>query len=173
MYPPRFNKLDNLTSNMLSPNARSPKLRCYGSEANGLVPVARHLAEELLVGDDVMAGTIKQATLNLCACYDALSSRAPADQLSDNCRKFCTLWVALEEHEPEIFRIKPKMHLMQELCEMEPNSRPSLHWTYRDEEFGGTVAALGRRLGGPNTAASVGVQTLLKFCALHKVPTFV
>lgn len=68
------------------------------------------------------------------------------------------------------------MHLFQELCEMqeatEPMTRPSMHWTYREEEFGGTVAGLGRRMGGPNTAASVGEQVIVKFCALHRLPDF-
>eukprot|EP00974_Lingulodinium_polyedra_P099589 9645681-Lingulodinium_polyedra.AAC.1 len=53
---------------------------------------------------------------------------------------------------------------------MERGSRLLAHATYREEEFGGSVAALGRRLGGHNTATSVGMQTLLKFCARHKLP---
>ena len=173
--PPKFAKLDHLTRNMLSPSARSPKQRAHGSEAHGLVPIARQLALELL-GDADPDHTVKHATLELAACYDCLSS-ARAHKLPVHSRAFCTMWVALEDlHDPETFHIKPKMHLFQELCEMqeatEPMTRPSMHWTYREEEFGGTVAGLGRRMGGPNTAASVGEQVIVKFCALHRLPDF-
>ena len=53
---------------------------------------------------------------------------------------------------------------------MNPDDDPLRHTTYRDEEFGGTIAALGRRLGGANTAQSVAVQTLNKCCTRHKLP---
>ena len=52
---------------------------------------------------------------------------------------------------------------------MNPDDDPLRHTTYRDEEFGGTIVALGRRLGGPNTAQSVAVQTLNKFCSHRKL----
>eukprot|EP00974_Lingulodinium_polyedra_P002119 198667-Lingulodinium_polyedra.AAC.1 len=71
---------------------------------------------------------------------------------------------------PESFHIKPKLHFLQELCEMDADARPMACATYREEEFGGAVAAFGRRLGGQNSAASVGAQVLLKFCARHRVP---
>lgn len=165
VYPP-FAKLDNLTLNMLSPNAPAAKLRCYGSESRGLIPVAQHLAEEMLNPADPVEQTVRKATADLAGCCRAASVGAPT---ADCSRRFATLWVALERHLPETFRIKPKLHFMQELLEME-DGRPMAHSTYREEEFGGSVAALGRRLGGHNTAASVGTQTLLRFCARHKVP---
>ena len=165
VYPP-FAKLDNLTLNMLSPAARAPKLRCYGSESRGLIPVARHLAEELLDQADPLEQAVHQATIELALCCRAAATGA---HTAAHSRRFAGLYAALENRAPESFRIKPKLHFMQELCEME-DGRPMTHSTYREEEFGGSVAALGRRLGGHNTAASVGTHTLLKFCARHKVP---
>ena len=54
------------------------------------------------------------------------------------------------------------LHLFQELAEMD-GCQPALSWTYRDEDFGGTVAGLGRRRGGPRTIAATGSQVLQRF----------
>ncbi len=173
VYPPGA-KLDTLTRNMLSPDKPSPKLKSYGAETRGLVPIAVHLANEMLADDDMMELSVKQATRDLAACYDCLSHDAPfaADRLCEHSRRFMTMLVALEVQSPEIFRVKPKHHLFQELCEMELPNRPAAHWTYREEEFGGTIARMGERRGGANTAASMGKQVLNKFCARHKLPDF-
>ena len=169
---PCESRLDSLTLNMLRLTALVPKPKSYGAECRGLIPIALQLAEELLTDADVMEQTVKQCTRHLAACYDCLAVAAPfaADRLKYNCRRFVTLVITMMEHRPDIFRAKPKLHLFQELCEMELPGRPASHWTYREEEFGGAVAALGRRRGGANTAASIGIQTILKFCARHKLP---
>ena len=106
----------------------------------------------------------------LSACYQSLARNAAEGELATNCRKFCLLAVALEEACPGEFGVKPKLHLFQELCEMELPTQPAKTWTFRDEEHGGSVVAMGRRLGGANTPHSLGMQTLLKFCARHRVP---
>ena len=166
-YPP-FARLDNLTLSMfVGTRRKSAKLRCHASECRGLVPVARHLAGEILGVDDPVDEAVRQATFELAACYRAVERSQPTATFS---RRFATLWVALEDQDPAHFHSKPKLHLFQELCEMEPQGRPVTHATYREEEFGGNVAALGRRLGGHNTPSSVGVQTLLKFRARHQLP---
>ena len=166
-YPP-FAKLDTLTVQMLRVSG-PPKLRCYGSECRGLIPIARHLAEEMLATNNELELTIQQATFQLHSCYATVSTDGAA--LAEHSRKFCTLWVSLEQVMPGSFHVKPKMHLFQEMCELQaPGARPLLHSTYREEEFGGSVAALGRRRGGAAGAGALGNQTLLKFCALHKVP---
>ena len=128
---------------------------------------ARGEAGEILGVDDPVDEAVRQATFELAACYRAVERSQPMATFS---RRFATLWVALEDQDPAHFHIKPKLHLFQELCEMEPQGRPVTHATYREEEFGGSVAALGRRLGGHNTPSSVGVQTLLKFRARHQLP---
>ena len=134
-------KLDQLTLNMLSPTAKAPKLKAYAAECRTLVPVAERLAEQLLNTDDHFEGCVMQATRELAACYRALSSEQifSADLLADHCRRFCILYVSIEEAAAaqEIFRVKPKLHLFQELCEMEEQTKPTAHWTYRDEDFGG------------------------------------
>ena len=59
------------------------------------------------------------------------------------------------------FRVKPKMHLFLELCIS--GSKPSLSWTYRDEDFGGTAAQLSRRRGGLLSAKATSHNFLLRF----------
>ena len=108
MYPP-FAKLDNLTLAMLSPQKPSAKLRCYGSECHGLIPVARHMAEELLSGSGGVEQTVRQATFELAVCCDAESKNLP---MADHSRRFVTLWVALEAAMSQSFRIKPKLHFL-------------------------------------------------------------
>ena len=169
MYPPRA-RLDNFTRKMLSWDRASYKLRTYGSETHSLIPIGRHLAQQQLSDADGVEHTVKQAMLELSACYDALSSRAAPGALAEHSRRFCGLHVALETHVPDIFYVKPKMHQMQELCEMVENAEPAKHWDFREEEFGGSVVALGKRHGGQNTPGATGKQTLDRFCARHQVP---
>ena len=121
-----------------------------------------------------MEHTIKLAMQNLAHCYQCLSHTADdaASRLRDHSRLFASLVVALEQASPQEFRVKPKLHLFQELNEMQPGARPAKHWTYRDEDFGGSVAGLGRRLGGHKTPKSVGWQVLKKFSARYKLPDF-
>lgn len=165
-------RLDEFTENMLSLSSRSPKLRCHGAEARAFVPVAGRLAERFLQVEDEHEAMVRQATLQLVACYNCLSATAERPRaLADHCRRFCTLWVGCEAINPTIFLIKPKMHLFQELCEMQ-DTRPAMHWTYRDEDFGGSLVSLGKRRGGKRTAKATGRQILTKFFARHPLPNF-
>ena len=90
---PCESKLDNLTRNMLSPNARCPKLKCYGAEARGLIPIARQLANELLCDAEPIQAAVRQATLELASCYDCLSSGEPRaeERLPGHSLKFASL----------------------------------------------------------------------------------
>ena len=109
-------------------------------------------------------------------CYMCLSSSIPvndfANTMADNSKKFATLWVALEGVLAGQFQVRPKLHLFQELCEMQLGTHPAMHWTYGDDDFGGAVVALGKRLGGQRTAKSCGWQTLLNFTARYTMHYF-
>ena len=87
-------------------------------------------------------------------------------------KQFLLLYVSLSESdESKVFwRFKPKHHLFQELTEYD-NCNPSQNWTYRDEDFGGTVAAISRRRGG-DTRLHLGIFffaqiTFLAFGGFH------
>lgn len=164
-------RLDNLTVSMLKKEAsRSPKLRAKAAEARALVPFAHETALELLSADHPLESTAIQCITHLAQCYRCLSVPLfnPA-VLEEHSRKLCLLWVALEEYTADdSWRIKPKLHLFQELCES--GSCPSTCWTYRDEDFGGTLARLSRRRGGHNTPRGLAQSVLLRFLGLHSVP---
>ena len=168
VHPPAA-RLDQLTDKMLNRGSPSTKLRCYGMEVRCLIPVAKDPAQEYLREADLVEQAIRQGTLELSACNDCLSRSAPGGELATRSRKFATLLVSLEVHLPGVFRVKPKLHFFQEMYEQDLPGRPSSDWTYREEEFGGSVARLGMRRGGSNTPGAVGRQTLLKFVARHQL----
>ena len=113
-------------------------------QGQGLIPIAGALARDLLGDDDPVEVAAKSATAELEGCYQCLSWGSDSSRLAEHCVRFCTLCVSLEEQADYVFRVKPKTHLFQELCEMSGPTRPAAHWTYRDEDFGGSTVALGR-----------------------------
>lgn len=165
---------DGLTVLMIRKNGTTPpKLRGKAAEVRGLVPFGHQAAQELLSDLDLVEATVKQCAAHLLACYNCLSAASfQPDLLADHSRRLCLLWVALEAATPDdntIWRVKPKLHLFQELCES--GSRPSTCWTYRDEDFGGSLARLSRRRGGNNSPCSTAESVLYRFIAKHQVPT--
>ena len=99
--------------------------------------------------------TILLAMTELHSCCECLSTGQGAPE---NSRRFASLHVALETTGVEPCGVEPKVHLFQELAK------------YRDEDFGGTVAGLGRRRRGPRTIAATGSQVLQRFVGRHQVP---
>ena len=162
-------RLDNLKPSMIKQPKKHPKLRAKAAEARGLVPFGHMMAQELL-GDEGVEMAAKAAMQHLQECYSMLSVASfNSDVMATSSHKFCVLYVALEEALPSVFHIKPKLHMFQELTQMS-RSCPSLFWTYRDEEFGGTVASLARRRGGSNNAVATALSVLQKFRASNVVP---
>ena len=120
------------------------------------------LCQELLDEAVPVESAARQASKMLNGMYEALSASAPFadDLLAENCRRLCLLMVALEEAAVSpAWRIKPKMHLVQELCEQGLGDRPALMWTYRDEHFGGALAKLARRRGVLTLPRRLGTQS--------------
>ena len=112
--------LDNTTVRMIKPEgARAAKMKCYGSETRGLLPVVHHLVREML-GDD---GSMKVGTEHLSACYPCLSATTPfaADRLAEHCNRFAALYVALEHVTDGVSRTKPELQMFQELLRDVPS----------------------------------------------------
>lgn len=171
-------RLDHLTLTMVRQPGKKPKLRASAAETRALVPFGEVLAHRYLGDDDDEESTAKAAAIELSRCYAALSSgfRGGRDALARSSRRFALLSVALEKvaakrGEPKLWTVKPKLHLFQEMCER-GDGRPSLSWTYRDEDFGGSVGQLAQRRGGAHTVATIGRQLLLNFIARYQVPHF-
>ena len=168
------NRLNNLTVSMFKSGKKGFKLRAKAAEARGLVPFCKEICHRLLSPQVLLENTIIQAADSLSDMYDCLAAdRFESDKLAQACRRFCLLVVALEQTCPETkgWRVKPKLHLLQEMCECSDN-RPSQMWTYRDESFGGDMAKAARSRGGRNSPLGVGRNVLLKYLAKHPVPVF-
>lgn len=165
-------RLDNLTELMLRKDATSsPKLRAKAAEARAMVPVARALAERYLSEDDAAEQAARKCAEHLDECYACLSRSTRDTNLPKHGRSFCLLYVALEEafQDQGLWKVKPKMHLFQELVELS-SGRPSSTWTYRDEDFGGSLALMARSRGGANNPPRTAQMILTKFCLKHAVP---
>ena len=93
-------------------------------------------------------------------------------------RCFASLFVALEaearkENPTSLrWRVKPKLHLFQELCEFvaPEQGNPRLFWTYRDEDHGGWLAAVGARRGGKNVPGTTALRIFQRYCCLTELP---
>ena len=98
--------------------------------------------------------------------------------LAKSCRETCLLLVALADYSQlkwpgtSRWRLKPKVHVWQELCEFQSVTKgnPKHFWCYKDEDFGGYTVKLGERKGGRNTAKSVAENIFYRFCAVNKFP---
>ena len=128
------------------------------------MPYALQLAVRKLDASNELEKTIFSCAQHLNACYENRSpAKFQAEHLKINCRKFCTLLVALESsvNDSTKWHVKPKLHMFQELCET-MDSCPSLTWTYRDEDAGGGIMQVGRRRGGSNNCWATGQNMLDK-----------
>lgn len=172
-------RLQNLTMSMLCKSrARSPKLRSSAAQCRALVPFAVALAMRPGVLNEAYDVEIamRAAAQHLHQCYEALSSRSVfwEDVLRTSSRRFAAQYVALEEDAgigEGPWKVKPKMHMFLELCS--DGSRPSLFWTYRDEDFGGSCAAWARRRGGLLRAGSTSATLLSRFKLKSSIPRIV
>ena len=74
-------------------------------------------------------------------------------------------YVALHDHcnaaDSASWRIKPKLHLFLHITS--DSSIPRLTWTYRDEDFGGSVARMARRRGNLLNCKSTSESVLTRF----------
>ena len=117
-----------------------------------------------------MEMTIRRIAQELLTCYSQLDPAMyePAT-LREACLRFCLQYVSLDKlfQGQPLWRAKPKLHLFQELCEMQRNC-PSHCWTYRDEDFGGAVARYVRRRGGARSFGVASSALLINFALNHQ-----
>lgn len=168
---PTDSRLDDLTALMIKAPKKGPKLRSKAAEARGLIPFGLELANELLGGDDQVNVAIRGCAKHLMEAYNCLSVASfSSETLQTHVRQFLVLYCALEaSSKDKLWSVKPKFHLFAELAN--DGNCPSLQWTYRDEDYGGTAARVAHRRGGKNSALSMGSNFLLKFYAKNRIPT--
>lgn len=166
-------RYDTLVPTMLKQPKSQPRLRGKGAEIRGVVAFSYALACKYLEDSDPKEHTMKQAARLLLEVYNNLShDRFNADNMKTQGRQFMALCAALEKASAGTlyWQLKPKHHLFLHLCES--GSNPVDTWTYRDEDFGGAMAALARRRGGKNSPRASAERMLRLFCGKHEVPLF-
>jgi len=143
-------KITNLVPTMIRQGNKVPVFRASAAQVRALIPFAANLSAQLLSDNDAEEKAMRLAAMHLNECYKALSMQRLDFQqtLEEHSRKFATQFVALEAYtnHARLWRIRPKLRLFLELCL--DGGKPSLCWTYRDEDFGGSCAHMSRRRGG-------------------------
>ena len=146
-------------------------LRCKAGEARCLIPWIADACRDFL-GNSAEHRTATEAGKYLAQCYSCLSHEYfNRDKLSSSARKFVILYGSLASLHPDhlVWRCKLKLHIWLHLCEESLDS-PALHWVYRDEDFGGTLAHIATRRGGANSPTAVSHMVLQMFYAKHQIP---
>jgi hypothetical protein len=168
---PVDSKYDSMTLLMIKQPKKGPALRGKAAEVRGLVPFGLELAQELLAAGSETDKTICECAKQLNECYNCLHTNGFEQSVfQDHVNKFCMLYAALDSTtlDEKSWKIKPKFHLMAEMGM--DDTCPSVVWTYRDEDFGGTAAALSRRRGGKHSVISTSITFLTKFLASNRIP---
>ena len=165
--------LQGLTVEMVKTRGKAPKLRAKGAETRHLVPFGVLLAGELhkTLGTTRTESILKVATM-LFDLYCLFAVR-PVDHkaIADTCQRLCLMYATLGDGTDDTqasWRVKPKFHMMCELCEyqVETFGSPEEFWAYADESFVGFVAEFSERRGGGTFASTACENVLNRFKAL-------
>lgn len=163
--------LQGLTVEMIKQTGKAPKLRAKGAETRHLVPFAVLLAQEIQeIREDSHGNTVLKIASCLFDLYNLFAAR-PVDYkaCTDASRRLCLLFGSLDTHDS--WRVKPKFHMMQELCEfqVEEFGSPEAFWAYADESFVGFVAEFSHKRGGAANATSTCEAVLNRYRALAHI----
>ena len=160
-------RFDCMQLSFFEPKDAPYKLRGSAAKIRALVPFVWQLAQEMLDINLPIHAAMRHAAFHLNEVYSALSSdHADAcASMRENGIKFAIHYVALHDFlnpaDDKAWRIKPKLHLFLHITS--DNSVPRLTWTYRDEDFGGSVARMARRRGNLLRCSSTSFETLSRF----------
>ena len=172
LQPPT--QLQGLTLEMIKGQKKAPKLRAKGAETRHLVPFAVLLAEEMAqVRGDTHGITVLRIASNLFDVYNIFSCEPfDAKECAESCRRLCLLYASMnpaaQDDPSQGWRVKPKFHMMCELCEYQAPEfgSPQEFWAYADESFVGFVAEFSHKRGGAANATSTSENVLNRFRAL-------
>lgn len=174
-------KIDKLRKEHFLQDKKPPKLKCKAAACRHLVPFLKHLCEKVFDESDRRVTeyhkTIKALAQSLHATYQILNNWSSIE-LATKCRETCLLMKSLEDHAQQKcpgtlnWKLKPKVHIWQELCEYQSISKgnPNAAWCYKDEDFGGFLQRIGERRGGRNTAKTIAENIFHRFFACKQFP---
>lgn len=135
-------RLKGFTYNNIRPKmSEAPKLRgCNAASCRSLILFGDLAAKRHLDDGVPQEAAAKQAAHHLLMVYQSLSHSATFRQevMEDSSKAFALQYAGLRDtSEDPVWRVKPKMHLFLEMCSQD--CKPNLFWTYRDEDFGGSI----------------------------------
>jgi len=173
-HPTNTSKLQDLTLTMIRKDYKSyPKLKAKGAETRALVLFGVALAQELHArhhsGHTRMVTEVVQDLHEIyevmCRSFDAGRLATLSTQVAD---KFSKLEAEARRDGKLAWKVKPKLHMMQELLEYQSHElgNPRGYWEYRDEDFVGLVSRLAARKGGPATPKACARGVLQRYRAL-------
>ena len=170
-------RLDMLTIEMFERNKLAPKLRATDGETRHLAPFAATLSAEVSAKSQTTHWATVASVFDLLhVCASVIAERPFNQERLERCSsRLCLLWSSLEREahangSDTNWRMKPKVHMFQELCTSTSVSHgsPELFWTYMDESWCGAMAKASKRRGGQKHVATVPFRLLTRFCALNK-----
>ena len=92
--------------------------------------------------------------------------------MQESSRKFALQYGSLTRISADpLWRVKPKLHLFLEMCA--EDCTPSLSWTYRDEDFGGSISRQSKMKGSWKKRLSYTLHALDMFKMKNPVPRIV
>ena len=148
-----------------------PKLRGSAATVRSLVPFAFQTATDLLDPTDALEGTVIHLLASLNNCYKCLKPEDFNHDVLKSCSsKVAMHWEALHlmHGGRSEWKPKPKLHHFLELAE--EGSQPNLCWTYRDEDYGGSIAQLARMRGRWRSVWTYSLKVLDLFRIGNPVP---
>ena len=153
---------------------KAPKLKGGAAMIRALIPFACETAHNLLDASDATESAMIQCATQLNECYKCLS-KDTADwevKLPEAAKLFANHFHALSlKYEGKGWKEKPKMHYFLEMCS--DGTKPSMVWTYRDEDFGGAVARMARWRGSARNPAAQSRQVLSHWRNGQPVPRII
>lgn len=168
-------RLQNLTPEMIRRDNKAPKFRGKGAETRHLVAFAVEFAQEYHEKVNSRHSlVVYQMVSALFDLYMAMSlADYDASMVGTATRKFLVLYESLNKEAQKkgdfnAWRMKPKMHLVQEMGEFQSQElgNPRLFWCYRDESFVGFIATIVSSRGGGGTCHTNPLTAIEKYRAL-------
>lgn len=166
-------QLQTLTEEMVRLRGKPPKLRSKAGECRYLIPFGAALAAEFADGSEYRR-TVARVCALLLRLAELISAEPLAvEELRDAGCRFAILYSTLGAQaaaagEDWRWRPKPKLHMLQELCEYqagELQASPRDFWNYVDESWCGWIGDAGGRRGGAKTVTTVATNIIQRFRA--------
>eukprot|EP00971_Amphidinium_carterae_P146528 2904355-Amphidinium_carterae.1 len=128
-------RLKRISVKRIKPQGQKPCLKVSAGQLRALVPFFTNLVNGWQSpGEEVVL--LKAATNALQQCYNCLSTgpeAPPVEVLNIEAVRFAQALITLEAMNGDRYTVPPKLHMFLELAR--EGVRPSMSWTYRDEDF--------------------------------------